>query len=185
MPASLQAAKRRHKTACRRRGGTRRCVLGRSAPGRREASRRGRDRLGTRQRLAAHRVGSRELRPWGRAATRLRRPARRSHRVDKLEPGSRLHRGLKVGRGGDKSPQSPRDAGQQSRWDVANPQHTPRPVACAAGGQSCRLCLAEDPRSSGSRAVPASVRPTLRCVRSNSRTPSSSSSLRTCSETAG
>src|SRR5207302_4291382 len=57
-----------------------------------------------------------------------------SHRVDKLETGSRLHRGLKVGRGGDESAQSPRDAGQQSGWDIANPQHPPRPVTCAAGG---------------------------------------------------
>jgi hypothetical protein len=40
-------------------------------------------------------------------------------------------------------------------------------------------------RASSSSAVPASVRETLRCVRLNSRTPSSSSSLRTCSLTAG
>jgi hypothetical protein len=66
-----------------------------------------------------------------------------SHRVGKLEPRPRLHRRLEVGRVGDETPQSSGDAGQESRGDVADPQHTARPVAGAAGRQPCRLCLAE------------------------------------------
>ena len=80
-----------------------------------------------------------------------------SHRVDKLETGPRLHRGLKVGHGGDKSPQSSRDAGQQSRWDVADPQQPGRSLALRAASRAASAWRSTRD-ASGSRAAPASVR---------------------------
>ena len=108
-----------------------------------------------------------------------------SHRVGQARGPAPAPSSSEVGRGGDETPQSSRDAGPESGGDVADPQHRPgrslalRAASRAASAWRSTRC------ASGSSAAPASVRATLRCVRSNSRTPSSSSSLRTCSETAG